>query len=179
MEESAYTVGPMTDDPELVEQFDGHVEGADASAVYASASRSFLEARELLSRIESASGYSLFVGIGASDLAQPSIDRKLAKSRGKGKHRLYAQSLVRRCPRSVRPKLARVVVDHTTLLCFVLIRACCVAKLGIVHQNVPTKDKRLHSHLESVHLVPMLWAVLCSMPFVVVPLSKKPKKIRT
>ena len=65
--ESAYTVGLMTDDPELLEQFDGHVEGADASALYASASRSFQEARELLSRVESASGYSLFVGIGASD----------------------------------------------------------------------------------------------------------------
>ena len=51
-------------------------------------------------------------------------------------------------------------MDHITLLCFVLIRACCVAKLGIVHQNVPTKDKRLLSHLASVHLVLMLWAVL-------------------
>ena len=38
LEESAYTVGLMTDDPELREQFDGHVEGADASAVYASRS---------------------------------------------------------------------------------------------------------------------------------------------
>ena len=56
--ESAYTEGLMKDDPELLEQFDGHVEGADASTVYASASRSFQEARELLSRVESASGYS-------------------------------------------------------------------------------------------------------------------------
>ena len=54
-------------------------------------------------------------------------------------HRFYAQNLVHRCPRSVRQKLAHPVM----LLGFVLISACCVAKLGIVHQNVPTKEKRL------------------------------------
>ena len=56
------------------------------SQVYTSASRSCQEARELLSRVKSARGYFLVVGIGASDgLAQPSTDRKPAKSRGKGK----------------------------------------------------------------------------------------------
>ena len=76
------------DDQELLEQFDGNLEDADASAsqVYASASRSFQEARELLARVKSARGYFHVVGIGASDgLAQPSTDRKPAKSRGKGK----------------------------------------------------------------------------------------------
>ena len=59
---------------------------ASASQVYASASRSFPEARELLSRVKSARGYFPVVGIGAFDgLAQPSTDRKPAKSRGKGK----------------------------------------------------------------------------------------------
>ena len=46
------------------------------SQVYASASRSFQEARELLSRLKSARGYFLVVG-----LAQPPTDRKPAKSR--------------------------------------------------------------------------------------------------
>ena len=54
--------------------------------MYASASRSFQEARELLARIISARGYFPVVGIGAFDgLPQPSTDRKPAKSRGKGK----------------------------------------------------------------------------------------------
>ena len=37
LDETAYTVGTPTDDPELLEQFDGHLEDADASAsqVYA------------------------------------------------------------------------------------------------------------------------------------------------
>ena len=88
LDETAYTVGTPTDDPELLEQFDGNLEDADASAsqVYASASRSFQEARELLSRVMSARGHFPVVGIGAFDgLAQPSTDRKPAKSRGKGK----------------------------------------------------------------------------------------------
>ena len=43
-------------------------------------------ARELLARVKSAIGYFLVVGIGAFDgLAQPSTDRKPARSRGKGK----------------------------------------------------------------------------------------------
>ena len=43
----------------LLEQFDGNLEDADepASHVYASATRSFQEARELLFRVKSARGY--------------------------------------------------------------------------------------------------------------------------
>ena len=41
-------------------------------------------------------------------------------------------------------KLVQLVVGHITLLGFVLISACCVAKLDIVQQNVPTKETRLH-----------------------------------
>ena len=53
LDETAHTVGTPTDDPELLELFDGHLEDADASAsqVYAPASRSFQEARELLARV--------------------------------------------------------------------------------------------------------------------------------
>ena len=88
LDETAYTAGTPTDDPELLEQFDGNLEDADKSAsqVYASASRRFQEARELLARVKRARGYFLVVGIGAFDgFAQPSTDRKPAKSRGKGK----------------------------------------------------------------------------------------------
>ena len=136
LEESAYTVGTRTDDTELREQFDGNLENVDASAfqVCASASRSFQEAREPVSRVKSARGYFPVVGIDAFDgLAQPSTDRKPAKSRGKGKkgkmkgkssshkggkfpnlgapsvlpnHRPHAQNLVLRCPRSARKKPA-------------------------------------------------------------------------
>ena len=204
LDETAYTVGTPTDDPELLEQFDGNLEDADASAsqVYASACRSFQEARELLSLdVKSARGY-FPVG-----LAQPSTDRKPAKSRGKGKKgkrkgksswqkggqstKLLVQPgilpkpetsrwcLVLRCPRSVRLRLAQLVVDHITLLVFVLISACCVDKLDIVHQNVPTKEKRLHFHLANGHLVPMPWVVQCPMHRVLVQLSKKPNKIKT
>ena len=67
LDETAYTVGTPTVDPELLEEFDGNLEDAEASAsqMYASASRSFKEARELLSRVESARGYAPVVGIGA------------------------------------------------------------------------------------------------------------------
>ena len=153
LDETANTVGTPTDDPELLEQFDGNLEEADASAsqVYASASRSFQEAREILSRVQSARGYFPAVGFGAFDsLAQPSTDRKPAKSRGKSKkgkikrnllrrrvesrqtlvhlvscqnHRPHVPSLVLRCPRTVRLRLAQLVVDHITLLVFVLISA--------------------------------------------------------
>ena len=88
MDDTAYTAGTPTYDPELLEQFDGKLENVDASAsqVYASASRSFQEARELLARVKSARDYFPFVGIGAFDgLAQPSTDRKTVKSRGKSK----------------------------------------------------------------------------------------------
>ena len=168
LDETACTIGTPTDDPELLEQFDGNLEDADVSAsqVYASASRSFQEARELLSRVKSARGYFPVVGIGAFDgLAQPSTDRKPAKScgkprraRGKGNHlrrkveslqtfmvhlascqnhRPHVPSLVLRCPRSVRQKLAQLVVDHITLLVFVLISACCVDKSEIRASECP------------------------------------------
>ena len=69
LDETAHTVGTPTDDPELLEQseFDDNLEVADASAsqVYASASRSFQQARMLLSRVKSAMGYFPVVGIGA------------------------------------------------------------------------------------------------------------------
>ena len=90
LHETAYTVGTPTDDPELLEQFDGNLEDADASAshVYAPASRRFQEARELLSLVESARGYFPVVGIGAFDgLAEPSTGHKPATSRGKSKKR--------------------------------------------------------------------------------------------
>ena len=69
LDDTAYTAGTPTDDPELLEQFDGNLKDADASAsqVYASASRSFQEARELLARVKSARGYFLVVGTGAFD----------------------------------------------------------------------------------------------------------------
>ena len=79
-------------------------------------------------------------------------------------HTPHVQSLVHRRQKSVRPKLAQLVVDYITLLDFVLISACCVAKLSIVHQNVSTKKRLLQGHLASVHLVPTLWAVPCSVP---------------
>ena len=171
MDETAYTVGTPSDDPKLLEQFDGNLEDVDASAsqMYASASRSFQEARELLSRVKSDRGYFPVVGIGAFyGLAQPSTDRKPAKSRGKSKkgkkkgksseqkggkstnlgtpascqnHTPHVPNLVLRCPRSVRLRLAQLVVDHITLLVFVQISACCVDKLDIVHQNGPTKEE--------------------------------------
>ena len=77
-----------TDDPELLEQIDSNLEDADAPAslVHASASRSFQDASELLSRVKSATGYFPVVGIGASDgLGHPSTDRKPAKSGDEGK----------------------------------------------------------------------------------------------
>ena len=59
LDDTAYTAGTQTDEPELLEQFDGNLEDADASTsqVSASASRSFDEARELLARVKSARGY--------------------------------------------------------------------------------------------------------------------------
>ena len=87
LEEPAYTVSP-SDDPELLDQFDRKLEHAEVSAskVYASASRSFLEACELLWRVKRARGDFPLFGIGAAvGLAQPSTDRKLAKSRREGK----------------------------------------------------------------------------------------------
>ena len=203
----AYTADTPTDDPELLEQFDGNVEDADASAsqVYASASRSFQEARELLVRVKSARGYFPVVGSGAFDgLAQPSTDRKPVKSRGKGKkgkRKRKSSSQKGGKPRSlgtpgILPKTQSSRVDsrppmskkrptevgatrggphHAPRL---RPGACCVDKLDIVLQNVPTKGNRL-SHLENVHLVPVLWVVQCSIPSVMVQLSKKSNKIKT
>ena len=94
-------------------------------------------------------------------------------------HRPPVPTLVHRCPRSVRQKLAQPVVDHITLLDFVLISAYCVAKLDIVHQNVRTKAKRLHSNLACVHSVPTLWAALYSMACGMGQRWKQPKKIKT
>ena len=67
LDDTAYTAGTPTDDPELLEHFDGNLEDADASAsqVYASASRSFQEAREFVARVKSARGY-FPASIGAS-----------------------------------------------------------------------------------------------------------------
>ena len=67
LDDTAYTAGATTDDRELLKQFDGNLEDADASAseAYTSASRSFQEARELLARVKSARGFLLVVGIGA------------------------------------------------------------------------------------------------------------------
>ena len=53
-----------------------------------------------------------------------------------------------------------------------MISACCVDKWDIVLQNVPSKGNRLLSHLENVHLVPMLWVVQCSIPSVMVQLEE-------
>ena len=81
LDETTFTVGTPTDDPELLEQFDCNLEDADASAsqVCASTSRSFQEARELLFRVESARGCFPVVGIGASDGLAPSTDRTACK----------------------------------------------------------------------------------------------------
>ena len=67
LDDTACTAGTPTDDPELLEQFDGNLEDADASAsqVYALASRSFQQARELVARVKNARGYFPVVGIGA------------------------------------------------------------------------------------------------------------------
>ena len=196
LDETGYTVGTRTGDPELLEQFDGNLEDADASA-------SQVYARELLSRVKSFRGYFLVFEIGAFDgLAQPSTDRKPAQSRGKGKKgkrkgksssqtggtstifgalgilpKPQTPRSKSRPPMSKKGPLAQLVVDHITLFVFVLISsACCVDKLDIVHQNVPTKEKR---HLANEPLVPVLWVVQCSMPCVMVQLSKKPNKIKT
>ena len=59
-EETAHT-GLPKDGPELLDQSDGNLADADASTsqMYVSASRSFQEARELLSRVKIARGYLL------------------------------------------------------------------------------------------------------------------------
>ena len=72
------------------------------------------------------------------------------RKRFKNRDRPHVPSTVLRCPpRSVRLRLAQLVLDHITLLVFVLISVCCVDKLDIVHQKFPTKEKRLHFHLSN------------------------------
>ena len=80
-------MGWPTDDAELLKQFVGNLEDADASASHVRASAaSSQEARERLSRVKNARSYFHAVGVCAFDgHAQPSTGRKLAKSRGKGK----------------------------------------------------------------------------------------------
>ena len=58
-------MGPPTDDPELLEQFDDNLEDADASAshMYESANRNFQEAREFLSLVKSARGHFLLLAL--------------------------------------------------------------------------------------------------------------------
>ena len=79
------------DDPALLQQLDGNLEDADASAsqVYASANRRFQEARELLSRVKSFRGYFPVVGIGAFDTTDRQSAKclvaKATRARGKGK----------------------------------------------------------------------------------------------
>ena len=159
----------QTDDTELLGHFHGSLQDADplASQVYASATRHFQEACEVPSRVKSARGDFPFVCMGAFDgLAQPSSDLQSLEARARRarrkerllsavvaslktlvhlescqRHQPHVRNLVHQCTRNVRQKLARLVVDHITLLGFVLISACCVAELGIMRQHVPTKGK--------------------------------------
>ena len=55
-------------------------------------------------------------------------------------HRPHVPSLVLLCPRSVRLRLAQLVVDHITLLVFVLIFACC-RQVGHRASDCPNKRK--------------------------------------
>ena len=143
-DETSYTAGSPTDDPEPLEQVHDNLEDADASAsrVHASASRRLHEARELLSRVESARGYFSVVGAGPFDgLAQPSKGKK-----GKRKRKSSSQ------------------------------RGAKSTNLGRMSQQ---GEERLHFHQANGHLIPTLWVVQCSMPRVMVQLSKKPNKIKT
>ena len=185
-------MGPPTDDPELLEQFDGNLEDADASAsqVYASESRSFQEARELLSRVKSARGYFLVGGTGALDgLVQPSTDRKPAKSLGKGKKGKrkgktssyqggkvskpwYTWTLAETGTIRGGPHHAPRLRPDQCMLC---------RQVGHRASECPNTGKAtsFSRGKRSVPLVPTLWAVLCSVPCVTVQQSKKTKKIKT
>ena len=103
-------------------------------------------------------------------MAQPSTDRKPVKSRGKGKkgkRKGKSSSQKGGTPTSlgtpgILPKTQSSRVDSRPPMSkkrptevgatrggphhavFVLISACCVDKWDFVHQNVPTKEKRLH-----------------------------------
>ena len=209
MDDTAYTAGTPTDDPERLEQFDGNLEDADASAsqVYASASRSFQEAPELLARVKSARGYFPVAGIGAFDgLAQPSNVRNPVKSRGKGKKgkrkgksssqkggkptslgtpgilsKTQSSRAESRPPMSKkRPTQASTIRGGPHHVPRLRRDQCMLCRqVDIVLQNVPTKGNRLLSQLENVHLVPMLCVVQCSIHRVMVQLSTKLNKIKT
>ena len=137
LDETACTVGTPTYDPELLDQIYGNLEGADASAsqVYASTSRSFQEARDLLSRVKSARGYFPLVGICACDgLAQPSTDHKPAKSRDKGRWKVSKTPGVLPKPPTSRSEsrpagqLRTFLVDNACK-CF----ACKPAGMSVLH----------------------------------------------
>ena len=170
LEESAHTVGPRPDDPELLDQFDGNLEDADASASHVYAS----DSNELLSHVKSAKGYSPLAGIGASETCKVSrqgqerqeerIDFSVRRF-----HILVHQEFCQKLPSRSEPPppmykkptetgTARGGPHHAPRL------PSCSAKFGIVHQNVPTKEKRLTCHLTNVHLVHVLWVVLYSTP---------------
>ena len=88
LDETAYTAGTPTDDPEPVEHSDGNLEEADASAsqVYASASRSFKKHVSfwIVSRVPQAIFLLLVLVLWTAWLSHPLIEIP-AKSRGKGK----------------------------------------------------------------------------------------------
>ena len=189
LDDTAYTAGTPTEDRELLEQFDGNLEDADASTsqVYASASRSFQEARELLARVKSARGYYSVVGIGVFDgFAQPSTDRKPAKSRGKGRKekrkgnnvsqkggkptRLGTLGILpkpqtsrveSRPPRSKkRPTDADATRGGPHHAPHLRPDQCMLCRqVGHRASECPNKGKLTAFHLENVHLVPMLWVV--------------------
>ena len=142
----------------------------------------FHEARELLARVKSARGYVPVVGIGAFvGLAQPSTDRKPAKSRGKGKTgkrkgkssspkggkptslgtpgtlpKPQTSRFESRPPMSKkRPTEAGATRGHAPRLRPDQCMLC--RQVGHHASECPKKGKRLPFHLENVRLVPMFW----------------------
>ena len=163
-------MGPPKDDPELIEQKAIWTTLMHPHLMYASASRSLQEAPEILSRVKRARGYFPVVGIGFFDsLAQPSTDRKPAKSRGKGKKKGKTFSYkgekspnlakntdltLRKTPTSRRTSSTDIQEAsdrhwHNSWWTNITL-------LGFAHQNVPTKERPLHFHMVNVHLVPYL-----------------------
>ena len=190
LEESAYTKGTPTDDPDLP-----------------SASRIFQDARELLSRVESSRGCFPVVGIGAFDgVAQPSNDCKPAKSRGKGnKGRRKGKSSSQNGGQSTnfgipgilpkpqtsrsesRPPMSKKRLTEVGATrggphhAPRLRPEQCMLCRQVEHLATMSQQRKNDCifHLANGHLVPMLWAVQCSMPCVVVQLPEKPNKINT
>ena len=170
LEESAHTVGPRPDGPELVDHFDGNLEDADASAsqLYASDSKSQFhsqkkkETRELLPHVKSAKGYSPLVGIGASETCQVSRqeqqeERKDFSVQGwKVSISSYTWSLAKKLPSRSEPPppMCKKPTEtgkargppHAPRL------PSCFAK----------NERRLACHLTNVHLVRVLLVVLYS-----------------